>query len=416
MFTEEQQYIDLFLSDLGKMIAALQKDRSRRAALKQRFTTSKGDQETGSRKRSVSRDNSNGSSALTEDRLIEHNRLISETRERFPKPRASGGSTSAPFQSTLSTTPTIMEYKVGWICALAFEAAAAETMLDEQYPDLPLDPYSSILYRLGRVGPHKVVIACLPSGRPGLSAASAVARGMLEKFRGIRFSFMVGIGGGVPSDRFDVRLGDVVVSQPNLEHGGVVQYDFGKAEEGGNFHRTGHLNSPPTFLLSVLNRVQVNHERGRRTYPIHMARYDEQNMEEYLVPGKRDRLFRVTYPHPAGTPDCSYCDSNEIINRSHRNTKNTTVKIHYGTIASGNQVIKDAQTRDRIVKDLGGQVLCFEMEAAGLMNDFPCLVVRGISDYCDSHKNDGWQRYAAANAAAYTRELLLLIPPEDVVK
>ncbi|KAI4730361.1 hypothetical protein E4T49_01752 [Aureobasidium sp. EXF-10728] len=57
------------------------------------------------------------------------------------------------------------------------------------------------------------------------------------------------------------------------------------------------------------------------------------------------------------------------------------------TLASGNQVIKDAQTRDQIVKDLGGQTLCFEMEAAGLMNDFPCLVVR------------------AASAAAYTREL-----------
>ena len=346
----------------------------------------------------------------TKDRTTKH---ANDVRAEF-KSKRSGPSASFPPRAP---TPGMMEYKVGWICALPFEAAAAETMLDKQYPNLPLDPYSSTLYTLGRIGPHNVVIACLPSGRTGISAASVVATEMLQRFRAITFGFMVGIGGGVPSDRDDLRLGDVVVSQSHNEHGGVVQYDFGKAEEGGKFRRTGHLSNPPTFLLSVLNRVKINHERGRRTYPIHMTRYAEENMDEYTSPqSAQDLLFRGTCPHTAGKLDCSHCDPSQIINRTERNTKITTVKIHYGTIASGNQVIKDAETRDRIVKDLGGQVLCFEMEAAGLMNDFPCLVVRGISDYCDSHKNDGWQGYAAATAAAYTRELLLLIPPEDVVK
>lgn len=311
-----------------------------------------------------------------------------------------------PFQSVI---PAISDYKVGWICALPFEAAAAEVMLDEQY-----DRYDSSPYTLGRTGSHKVVIACLPAGRLGTSAATAVARGMVEKFRGIRFGFMVGIGGGLPSDKDDIRLGDVVVSSPHLDHGGVVQYDFGKAEEGGMFRRTGYLNSPPTFLLNGINSVRTNHERSRRTHPTHMARYVEESMEEYTLPqNERDILFNANYPHTGGF-DCGSCDTNQIVNRGARNTKNSPVRIHYGTIASGNQVIKDAQTRDRIVKDLGGQVLCFEMEAAGLMNDFPCLVIRGISDYCDSHKNDGWQRYAAASAAAYTRELLLSMPSEDM--
>ena len=48
-------------------------------------------------------------------------------------------------------------------------------------------------------------------------------------------------------------------------------------------------------------------------------------------------------------------------------------------------------------------MLCFKMEAAGLMDDFPCLVVRGICDYADSHKNKQWQGYAAATAAAYAK-------------
>ena len=59
-------------------------------------------------------------------------------------------------------------------------------------------------------------------------------------------------------------------------------------------------------------------------------------------------------------------------------------------------------------------VLCVEMEAAGLMDDFPCLVIRGICDYADSHKNKRWQPYAAATAAAYAKELLSTIPAHVV--
>jgi nucleoside phosphorylase len=59
-------------------------------------------------------------------------------------------------------------------------------------------------------------------------------------------------------------------------------------------------------------------------------------------------------------------------------------------------------------------VLCFEMEAAGLMSHFPCLVIRGICDYSDSHKNKKWQGYAAMAAAAYARDVLLQIAPNKV--
>ena len=88
--------------------------------------------------------------------------------------------------------------------------------------------------------------------------------------------------------------------------------------------------------------------------------------------------------------------------------------VHYGLIASGNQVIKDAAFRDEINKRLGGKVLYFEMEAAGLMNNFPCIVIQGIYDYTDSHKNKDWQEYTAAVAAAFAKELLLIIPQQQV--
>lgn len=88
--------------------------------------------------------------------------------------------------------------------------------------------------------------------------------------------------------------------------------------------------------------------------------------------------------------------------------------MHYGLIASGNQVIKDAELRDLVDRNLGGNVLCVEMEAAGLMNIIPCIVIRGICDYADSKKNKDWQEYAASVAAASAKELLEYVHPSDV--
>lgn len=324
---------------------------------------------------------------------------------------------SAPNQAHLST-PAIEEFTIGWICALPFEGAAAVAMLDEKFPPLPRGQHTSTMFTLGRIGPHKVVIACLPAGQYGTSPASVVSSEIRHRFPGITMGFLVGIGGGVPTEQ-DVRLGDVVVSQPASEYGGIVQYDLGKAEAGGKFRRTGHLNNPPGFLLSVLTEVQMNHRTDRenpKTYPNHMQRFWlREDMKEYRKPqDKEDILFCQECPHHPWRPKCLNC--NQVVDRPERPKDFSTVKIHYGTIASGNQVIKDAHKRDKIVRDLGGQILCFEMEAAGLVNQFPCLVVRGISDYCDPHKNDAWQDYAAGNAAAFTRELLLTIPPTQVVK
>ena len=74
--------------------------------------------------------------------------------------------------------------------------------------------------------------------------------------------------------------------------------------------------------------------------------------------------------------------------------------------------MKDAVVRDRLAKEK--DILCFEMEAAGIMNRFPCMVIRGICDYSDSHKNKDWQGYGALTAAAYAKDLLKEILPHRV--
>lgn len=134
------------------------------------------------------------------------------------------------------------------------------------------------------------------------------------------------------------------------------------------------------------------------------------------VPGYQrptdDRLYRAEYPHQGGE-NCSKCEMCEVVQRPPRSSSRV-VTVHYGTIASANSVMKNAKDRDEYARDPALNVLCFEMEAAGLMNSFPCLVIRGICDYSDSHKNDQWHNYAALAAAAYARELLCIPKPQKV--
>ena len=105
---------------------------------------------------------------------------------------------------------------------------------------------------------------------------------------------------------------------------------------------------------------------------------------------------------------CTQVCSNEssvMISRPQRDEEEDEEPvIHYGVVASSNQLMKDAVLRDKLAKEK--DVLCFEMEAAGLMNHFPCLVIRGICDYSDTHKNKAWQGFAAMAAAAYAKDLL----------
>jgi nucleoside phosphorylase len=303
------------------------------------------------------------------------------------------------------------DYTVGWICALPIELAAAQEMLDEEHLAIH-DHNDPFIYTLGRIHVHNVVLACLPAGSIGTQSAATVATRMKSRFTKIKFGLMVGIGGGVPSTEFDIRLGDVVVSHPYQQHGGVVQYDFGKTLTSGHI-RTGWLNAPPPVLLSAIVEQKAHHIRRQSTLEKHLARFKRLECFSRGAAGT-DVLFNAAYEHPGG-PTCAQCSNVEKVKRRAR--RNTEVLVHYGTIASGNQVMKDAVKRDEISKGLGG-VMCFEMEAAGLMNDFPCLVIRGICDYADSHKNKTWQPYAAATAAACAKEIMTIVPafPEPTTR
>lgn len=325
-------------------------------------------------------------------------------------------------------TQSIDQYHVGVVCALPHELTAVRAILDDGDELLQSkDAEDNNSYILGRIGSHYVVIACLPAGVYGTNAAATVAKDMLRTFTGLRFGLLVGIGGGIPDHQNgrDIRLGDIVVSQPVHTFGGVVQYDLGKTLRGGEFRREGSLNSPPTLLLTALGSLQS--QTGLRESPIPRylkevtQKYPGLEYEGYTPPGVDKDNLHCTRCDPSQwwwilwtlwlwlwpLSRCGLCEDGQVRRPSRRHQNPI---VHYGTIASGNQVIKDGRLRDRLGQKF--EALCVEMEAAGLMNNFPCLVIRGICDYADSHKNDAWQKYAALAAAAYAKEFLGYISPE----
>ncbi|KAK4124499.1 hypothetical protein N657DRAFT_671458 [Parathielavia appendiculata] len=283
-------------------------------------------------------------------------------------------------------------YAAAWIAALPIERAAAEARLDEE---------------------HAAPIA------------ATMAFQLLASLPSIRVGLLVDIGGGItrPDEARDIRLGDIAVSQPDGTTGGVCQYDLVKAKSDDKRERKDFLGRPPTVLLNALASIQADHERKDSKVPFYLQQMSEKNPKM----GKRskqnfgythqsldnDRLFKASCHHIPG-PDCRGYDISDEVQRDPRDAADP--KIHHGIIASGNTVAKDAATRDRTVGDVSEDYICFDMEAAGLMNHFPCIVIRGTCDYADSHKNDRWQRYASATAAAYAKELLAYVPVAEVQK
>lgn len=313
------------------------------------------------------------------------------------------------------------KYTVGWICAIATEYLAAQLFLDEEHegPE-SVSANDSNNYTLGKIGKHNIVIAVLPHGEYGISSAAGVAKDMLHSFPNIKIGLMVGIGGGAPTSKHDIRLGDVVVSACSDSRGSVLQYDFGKAVQRQEFQQTGFLNQPPAILRTAVHGLLTRYKRKGHQLDKHINDILMENprlKKEFQRPdSSTDILYRSTKSHPLDDElSClKACgdDPLTLVMRPDRGEHEDNPAIHYGLIASSSRLMKDALARDALAAKQG--VLCFEMEAAGLMNHFPCLVIRGICDYSDSHKNKQWQGFAAMMAAAYATDLLRQIPPNKV--
>ena len=330
------------------------------------------------------------------------------------------------------TTPTLKrqktfpkeQYTLAWVCALPLEMSAAIAMLDDVHLEKRRHTTDTNAYVLGSIGHHNVVILCLPVEQYGTVKAAQAITHAIRTFPSIELALMVGIGGGIPSPSNDIRLGDIVVGTR------VMAYDLSKVVPGG-LTRTDavqHLKPQAGALVSAL---RARHDVDGEVNFHAILQEQLEKHREFRRPELPDQLFYPGCRHDAsserpmiardqlstthGNPvslDCSGCDPSQIVSRVFRDSKEP--KLHYGAIASGNHLMKDGISRDRYAREL--DVICFDMESAGLIDSVPCIPIRGICDYSDTHKNKHWQKYAALAAASFAKEMAEHIPLHDIVE
>ncbi|KAH1523424.1 hypothetical protein KXX21_009246 [Aspergillus fumigatus] len=267
-------------------------------------------------------------------------------------------------------------YTVAWFAPLHFEASAAILMLDEHHQSPLPNEGQRLCYRFGRMGRTNVAIAFFPAGEIGIGVAGYMASEIQRDLRNIKTGILVGIGAGIPRYGRDMRLGDVVVASPTDNNSGVLGFDMVKIEPEQIVLKQWQ-NAPDRHIRSAMTNLRASPETTAR-FMSNLNRFRSTSFPQCPVP-------------PPNVTCGSFTQRREPL-------------IHYGCILSGNSVIKSAEIRNQLAREY--DALAIEMEAAGMMNTLPVAVVRGISDWADAEKNDVWQEYAAATAAAVAKDLL----------
>lgn len=380
----------------------------------------------------------------------------SELDSRILSPSIGSSSVQAP--NTASTSPLEIahvdaelpslsqprhrnDFKIAIICALTLESDAVQDVFDNRWDEVkygktPGDPNQ---YTTGAIGRHNVVVVHMPG--MGKSNGASAAANCRASFPSLGLVLVVGICGGVPFPKngVEIVLGDVVISE------GLIQYDLGRQFPDKFIRKHETIARPNSEILSFLAKMKGrwNIKKLRERTSTHLEYLRSVTELDAIAdyPGPwRDKLYEPTYRHKhQDTPTCDVCigcqsksdpvceaaltldcetlqcDEKHLIARQRlavladkNENKITSAEpfIHFGLYASGDKVMKSGEEREIIAKEEG--VIAFEMEGAGVWEGFPgrCLVVKGVCDYADSHKNKRWQIYAAATAAACTKSLL----------
>ncbi|PGH18594.1 hypothetical protein AJ79_00373 [Helicocarpus griseus UAMH5409] len=335
-------------------------------------------------------------------------------------------------------------FEIAIICALALEAEAVEALFDKCW-SIGRDPFGRApgdqnAYTLGIIGCHHVVLVHMPE--MGKISAASVATDCRSSFPKINLALVVGICGGVPfrKDGVEVLLGDVVISDS------IIQYDYGRRFPDRFVKKdtlSANFGRPIRAIRTLLAKLQMKSNRKRLEDSLsgYLSALQRALGDETAHPGlPEDLLFKPTYRHKHQTrSSCEICAActgktdavcEESVNLSceqlgcdkanlvpRKRLGGTVIdtqtddqpqlyspRIHFGPVASGDTVMKSGEDRDDItVKE---DVIAFEMEGAGIWDNFPCLIIKGVCDYADSHKNKKWQRYAASTAAASAKAFL----------
>ncbi|KAJ5092966.1 hypothetical protein N7456_008827 [Penicillium angulare] len=307
--------------------------------------------------------------------------------------------------------PSHGDFTVGWVTAIRKEYTAARQVLDEEYEttNFVLPRADRNTYTYGRIGKHYVLITCLQNAQQGIQSTADAADDMKSSFPMVRVLLIVGIANGLPTANNDVRLGDVVVGTE------IIRYKVGDAT-GGAFEYTSHVEPAGRALFGGTQGLAVQLDEGLDLHQLLEETFvkTQKIKDDYQQPrNHRDQLLKADYGH-ASSCEClssNPLDENTIIVRPDRPAYDR-IKVHNGKIGSTDEVLNDSTIRDKVAKDL--DILCSKQGPASSINSFPCLHVRGICDYSDSHKYEVWNGYAAAAASVYTKKLLQTMAAEEV--
>ncbi|KAJ0418872.1 purine and uridine phosphorylase [Aspergillus carlsbadensis] len=308
------------------------------------------------------------------------------------------------------------EYEIGILCALALEATAVAGFFDEIYEhNFCKAPSDKLSYTTGKIGRHEVVLGHMPG--IGKVHAAQSAESLLATFDNLKLVLLVGICGGVPSPT--MALGDVVIGKT------VVQNDFGRQRPDRFETKKGvedSLGRQRSEIRAFVRKLESCKAKLSETTRQRLATLLEKpEFQQSRYPGiAADRLFLPDYVHQhhgAANCECAYsikacedastasceeleCDGTKLMPRDLSSRASQGPNIHFGSIASGDMVMRSGEHRNKSAKE--HVVIAFEMEGAGIWDALPCVIIKGVCDYADSHKDKHWQRYAAAAAAACT--------------
>ena len=350
-------------------------------------------------------------------------------------------------------------FTVAIICTKLIELNAVDAMFDQHWDsEYGKADGDTNTYHLGRIKYWNVVSAHLSDLDAGTTSAASSATFLKMSFPKIRLGLVVGICGGVPviDERNGIRellLGDVVISTF------LVEYRSGKQLQD-RFEGKDTLEKATKEIRVFLSQLQ-----GDRSYA-KLQKKTAENLsvvEKWQYPGShKDRLYSEAHRHKHHTSgSCPICENDEdgvceaalkskcddlgcsetvtrmrLLEPEESSGSNLalTIKtstqirvpelhIFFGLVASADVVMRSGLHRDAVVswhrevvprqREAKGGIIAFEMEGAGVWEIFPTVVIKGVSDYADSHKGDDWQQYAAARAAACAKALLDQWTPTD---
>lgn len=371
---------------------------------------------------------------LTEVSEVSHGKTIPEQAEQhISAPEAPEAGRPESFQPS-SFSPRPPQIDIAILCALTLEADAVESLFDRQWTaGYNRSEGDTNTYTLGIIGRHGVVLVHMPG--MGTTYSATVATCCRSTFPGISLALVVGICGGVPfsQDGAELFLGDVAISD------GLVRYDFARQYPDGCLIKNSVSESArklPVEILGYLAKLKGLNARQRLRERANEYLTTLSNVLGVLAPGvEEDILFESTYSHKHHPPSsCNICigdsgvltgmicgqarsasckelrcDIGRSVARKRQreatgNQVNLYPAVHFGKFGSGDKVMKSGEDRDRIARSEG--IIAFEMEGAGAWEILPCVIIKGICDYSDSHKDKRWQAYAASTAAACTRAFL----------